>query len=187
MSLLGIPMNSITHTDFNFNTMKTHLDIKAVLFAIITLLFCEVGKCDSAIPINEWEQIDSKGIALALIWKGKSIIVYIKNTSTTTQRIIGMGNNTFVKIFYINENNAPTFIGDHPFYNDERDYSSKELGRIDIKPNAIEENQITVNTSDVSLIKTHAMICTFSIYNPTTKQKSTIKSTPKLLLETPAN
>jgi len=165
--------------------MKTLPPPLALLFVIITFIFTVMAKSDPDIPTGSWDQ-HSEGVAIALIWKEHDVIAHVKNTSTSLKQLMSMGSNTYVKLFYIDAQGAAIPFGDHPFYNDARDDDSKEQGALDIAPGAVVSRPVAITSAEATLLKTHPVVCTVLIYDPATKQKSTVTSSPKLLTETPS-
>ncbi len=93
------------------------------------------------------------------------------------------------KLFYIDGHGMKIPLGDHKtsdnLQNDIADTSIGHEGPVGLPSGQIMSRIITINSDELALIKTHPIACTLLIYDPITKQKITIKSSPKILTEIP--
>ena len=78
------------------------------------------------------------------------------------------------------------YIDDHgnqvPLRNYDQDVELRMFSET-IKPDTILSIKIDITSEELATIKAHPVLCSFVIYDPTSKQKYTIKTSPKQLIE----
>jgi hypothetical protein len=155
----------------------------AILLVMHISVSITTAKCDASIPAIVWEQ-HPEVAALSLVLKDHFLLVSVKNTSNASKKLINQGSETFVKPFYIDVFGALTPLGEHKYYNDERDYSENGPVAIDIAPSQEFSEKISLTPDECAKLKTSQVISHVIIYDPATSQRYTIESSPKLLTET---
>ena len=144
----------------------------------------DVFYCQPNVPAGLWEQ-HPEGVVVAVIFTyppndpltNTSLSVYIKNTSTTAKLFDRNDYDSGVKVFYIDASGAKVPLHD---YTVPSAHLSKKLP-FTIEPGTTICVRIGLNLQSYSLLKTHPVMCSFTIYDPTTKQRGLIETSPKIL------
>ncbi len=152
-----------------------------VVFFALSLIVPNATADAPNIPASSWEQ-HPEGIALRLTWQGNSITTHIKNTSNTVRELASQGTNSFVSLFYVDEKGASIPLGNppNPAFEEE---TQKTLGPTDIMPGKEVAKSTILTPDQLILIKTRPVKCSVVVYDPATKQQSTVESVPKVLTE----
>ena len=128
-----------------------------------------------------WEKY-SEGLALAQTVTDHSIVVRVKNTSNTLKQIANQGSNVFIKLFYIDDKDKQVSLGNHldPAFDEDIQNNPSSIA---ISPGGEMKKTIALTPDELDLIKTHPVKCSMVVYEPTTNQRYTIESIPRLLTQ----
>jgi hypothetical protein len=151
----------------------------SILIFTISLFSVMPADCQSNAPALSWQQFP-EGIALALVAKGDSVIIHAKNTSSTPKKLLSQGPNIFALLYYVNSQGSRVLVSsqsDPAIYDDVQ----KNPSSIRIEPGAERSIKVSLSSSEQALIKTNPIICHVLLYDPATKQQSTIESSPQIL------
>ena len=139
---------------------------------------------DSDIPANAWEQHPGV-IALAVIMTKRMdasglkihLVAHAKNTSSALIALGNQGDGMFAAFFYIDDHQSQV-----PLKGPELDVENANPLAIGLSPGETKSvAEIDVVPGDVAQLKIHPLICTVTVYDTVTKQKSVVNSLPKMV------
>jgi len=153
------------------------------IVAVKFLLSLASVKGDSNTPVISWEQHPDM-VAISLTLNRNSVSVDVKNTSKDLVRFINLGSNEFVKLFYTDTSGTLIPLKGPKFYNDKRDDDQSGAISVDVPPNGNITRKIKITSQELTPLKTQPVTCHLIVYDPTTKQRYAIESSPQILTET---
>lgn len=153
----------------------------ALIVANIFMLAMK-ARCDTSLSTISWKQ-HPEVAAISLTLKDGFVLIRIKNESKNHIGLLHQDPNILIKLFYIDNRGTLIPLGDHPFYNDLRDLQEEGEIWTEISTNS-KPLSVAMTPEELVQIKTHPVICRIVIYDPKTKQKYHIESSPRLLTDT---
>lgn len=165
-----------------------HTWIRAIIILLVvacsTWVSADSGKPDAS--AGDW-QSQPNGIELALTLttyktkeSQKSIIkVLIKNTSSSVKEYSLFGRDSGFQILTLDSNGVWQPLRD---YNP--NHGSPSGGGMPIGPGQVISRTIKLSPTELAIVKTHSVKCSFTLYEPTTNLNTTVESLPQTMTET---
>jgi len=173
--------------------MRSLAKLLALFFAASLVLSAAKADDQPYIPVSAWEQ-HPDGVSLAVsLTKGMEygeqvtyVIVYVKNTSNTVKGLLNAGRGGFARFFFRDGNGKQIQLGnhDHPDH-PERDILESNMRVFTLVPGGTRRSGTDITAEEIILIKTHPVICSFTVDDRATSKGSIVQSLPKMLVNGP--